>query len=264
MKRRIYEILEVGELADRTSRIFDIFILVLISLNVICVVLESIRPLEAQWRAWFRAFEVFSVAVFTIEYILRLWSCTENEAYQRPVLGRLRFIISPLATIDLMAILPFYLATAVDLRFARAVRLFRLFRVAKVSRYSSVLSTFGRVLNAKKEELFTMLSFILLLLLFASTIMYFVENQAQPEAFSSIPAAMWWGVSTLTTVGYGDTYPITPLGKLIASAISILGIGLFALPAGILGSAFVDDMQKAKKSAKSCPHCGGKLGPLTQ
>ena len=162
--------------------------------------------------------------------------------------------------IDLLAIAPFYVASYMDLRILRALRLFRLFRIAKVTRYSSVLNTFGRVLRAKKEELVIMLSFTVMLLLISSAVMYLVENPAQPEKFSSIPTAMWWGITTLTTVGYGDAYPVTPLGKILGSVIAVMGIGLFALPAGILGSAFMEDLQKRKgHSSSSCPHCGKDL-----
>ena len=168
-------------------------------------------------------------------------------------------MMSPLGLIDLLAILPFFLMTFLDLRFLRAARLFRLFRVLKFTRYSSVMNTFARVIKAKKEELLTILSLMLLLLLFASALIYFVENESQPDSFSSIPAALWWGVATLTTVGYGDIYPVTGLGKLIASTIAIMGIVLFALPAGIMGSAFLEDLQSRKRQLSVCPHCGNDI-----
>ena len=259
VRRRVFEILEASDEDDKFSRVVDLFILILIGLNVIAVLLETVKSVYIIWGLYFRAFEVFSIVVFSIEYVLRLWSCTENPRYSRPLLGRMRFVVSLMGLVDFLAIAPFFIAPYVDLRFLRILRMFRLFRLAKVARYSSVLNTFGRVLAAKKEELVTMLSFILVLLLLSSAAMYFIENPAQPEKFSSIPAAMWWGVSTLTTVGYGDAYPVTPAGKILGSVIAIMGIGLFALPAGILGSAFVEDLQKRKKHIGPCPHCGKEL-----
>ena len=138
----------------------------------------------------------------------------------------------------------------------RMVRLFRLFRLAKLARYSTALRTFGRVFAAKKEELVTTLLFLSLLLLAASCLIYFAEYDDQPEAFSSIPAAMWWGIATLTTVGYGDIYPVTIAGKIIGSVIAVLGIGMFALPTGILGAAFLEEIEEQKTTPKPCPHCG--------
>lgn len=257
-KSRIFEILEVAPAGDIPSRVFDVFIMTLISLNVIAVILETVKGLSSRYTLFFRTFEVFSISVFTIEYLLRLWTCTADNRLKRPVKGRIRFAMRPLALVDLMAILPFYIPMVIplDLRFIRAVRLFRLFRLFKMGRYSESLKTFGNVLKEKKEELLITLFVVSILLVIASSLMYFVENQAQPEVFSSIPAAMWWGVATLTTVGYGDVFPITPVGKLLGAIIAIIGIGMFALPAGILGSGFVEEMQKRRRKRGICPHCG--------
>ena len=148
----------------------------------------------------------------------------------------------------------------------RAFRLFRLFRILKLARYSESLQTFVDVLRLKKEELMLMLFAIIILLIISSSLVYEAENEAQPEAFSSIPAAMWWGVVTLGTVGYGDIFPITPMGKLIGSFVVILGIGLFALPTGILASGFAEVLAKRKeerqKGREMCPHCGRYIGDL--
>ena len=169
MKKRTYEILEVASPGDKLSRAFDIFIISLISLNVLAVILGSIQSLFVQYRFFFRRFEVFSVIVFTMEYILRVWSCTENPRYKNPVLGRLRFMFTPLALIDLLAVLPFYLPMVVklDLRFLRAVRLVRIFRLFKVGRYSESMKLFGRVLKAKKEQLLVTLFAVFILLTIA-------------------------------------------------------------------------------------------------
>ena len=264
LKTRIYGILEPG---DEDSKYFDPVIMGLIVLNVAAVVLETVHSIYSAYAPLFRAFDIFSVAVFTVEYILRVWSCTVNPRFKDPVRGRLRFIMTPLSLVDLMAVLPFYLPVFfLDLRFMRAMRLFRLFRVLKLARYSEALQTFVDVLRLKKEEILLMFFAIMILLVVSSSLMYEAENAAQPEAFSSIPVAMWWGIVTLATVGYGDVYPVTLWGKLIGSIVVILGIGLFALPTGVLASGFAEVLAKRKEDRKMqkfrCPHCGRYIGKL--
>jgi voltage-gated potassium channel len=264
LKARIYGILEPG---DEDSKYFDPFIMGLIILNVVAVVLETVDWIYALFGPVFYAFDLFSIAVFSVEYLLRLWSCTENQMYRDPVSGRLRFMVTPMALVDLLAVLPFYLPSVQsDLRIMRAMRLFRLFRVLKLARYSESLQTFIDVLRLKKEELVLMFFAILILLVISSTLVYEAEHEAQPDAFASIPAAMWWGIVTLATVGYGDVYPETELGKLIGSIVVILGIGLFALPTGVLASGFTEVLARKKEKHKMkelrCPHCGRYIGDL--
>lgn len=258
VKKVLFEILEVASADDLPSRVFDVFIMTLISLNVIAVILETVESLSSQYKLFYWIFEIFSVSVFTIEYLLRLLTCTTDNRFKSPFKGRIRFAVTPLSLVDLMAILPFYLPMIIpiDLRFIRALRLFRLFRLFKMARYSEALKTLRNVLKGKKEELLIAIFSVLILLVISSSLMYFVENEAQPDAFSSIPAAMWWGVATLTTVGYGDVYPITPIGKFLGAIIALLGIGMFALPAGILASGFAEEIQKRRGKQRICPHCG--------
>src|SRR5262249_49718089 len=157
------------------------------------------------------------------------------------VIGRLRYVLSPMALVDLVAVLPSLIpGGTLDLRFARSIRLFRLLRSLKLARYSRSLQTLGRVLQSRKEQLGVTRFAGMVLLVCAACSIYFAEHEAQPKSFPHIPAAMWWGVVTLTTVGYGDVYPVTALGKTIASVIAILGIGLFALPAGIVAGGFAE------------------------
>ena len=260
LKNRVFYILDVSRPGDTLSRAFDIFIISLIGLNVMALMAETVEGIHESAPTFFRWFEVVSVLIFTIEYILRVWTCTEAPQYRSRVRGRIRFILTPLALIDFLAILPFYLPfIGFDLRSIRAVRLFRFFRVMRIARYSNALRILGRVFKAKKAELVTASFFLMILLIIASTFMYFVENASQPEVFSSIPAAMWWAATTITTVGYGDIYPITAGGKVIAAIISILGIGMFALPTGILGAGFVEEMQSRKDMVRKCPHCGENI-----
>lgn len=239
------------------ERATNAFLVALIVLNVVAVVLESVHALYARYRLAFDAFEWFSVAVFTVEYLLRVWSVTANPRYAHPLTGRLRFMLTPGAIVDLVAIVPAYLPGALDLRFTRIVRLVRLL---KIGRYSEPLRLFARVFRSRRDELVLIAALLLVLLVLSSSSMYFLENAAQPEAFSSIPAAMWWAMATLTTVGYGDVIPATPLGKAVGSFIAVLGIGVFALPAGILAAAFAEELRKQKAPpATTCPHCGRPL-----
>jgi voltage-gated potassium channel len=260
IKKRIFEILEVAKEGDHASKVFDVFITSLIFLNVIAVILGTVNTIAIQHRTFLKFFEIFSIAIFTLEYFLRILSCTMLENFKNPITGRLKFAFTPMALIDLIAILPFYIPKIIllDLRFVRALRLFRVFRLFKIGRYSNALKIFHRAIKSKKEELLITLFTGGILLVIASSLIYFVESKSQPEVFSSIPAAMWWGVITLTTVGYGDVYPITVMGKIIGSFIALLGIGMFALPAGILSSAFADEIQKRKNNIV-CPNCGKSL-----
>jgi len=258
IKERIYGILEETPYSDLYNTVFDIFIVTLILLNVVAVVLETVHSLASRFMYFFHAFEFFSIAVFTIEYILRMWTCTSNVRFRRPFRGRLRYAVTPMAIVDLLAVLPFYLPMilTLDLRFIRALRLFRLIRLFKIERYSESLRTLGSVFKEKKEELLITVFTVFILVVIASSLMYFVENEAQPKSFGSIPAAMWWGVATLTTVGYGDVYPITPLGKFLGAIIAFLGIGMFAVPTGIIGAGLVSEVQSKREKKRLCPHCG--------
>ncbi len=259
-KRRAHQIVNSPEDGSRASRLFDQTIFTLIGFTSLAIVLETIAPIAEVAQGAFEVFEVITVAVFSVEYILRVWSCTEDPEYAHPLWGRLRFAVQPLTLVDLLAILPFYVPLAgIDLRIARVLRLLRLL---KLTRYSESMSIIGDVLRSRREALISTLFVGFVLLLFASAMMYLAEREAQPEGFSSIPAAMWWGMVTLTTVGYGDLFPVTPLGRGLGAAVALLGIGLFALPAGILGSAFVEELDRRRSPEPenpTCPHCGKSL-----
>ncbi len=256
-KFRIYSVLKVSRKPGNVSWFFDVFIIILIVGNVIAMLLESIEPLRLKYTVKFHFFEVFSVTVFTLEYILRIWTATLNPDFAARIKGRLKYAFTPLALVDLLAILPFFLPfVGVDLRLLRVLRIFRIFRLFKIARYVSALAIINRVVNQKKEELAISLLFTLFLLLITSTLMYYIENEAQPENFSSIPETMWWGIATLTTVGYGDLYPITPFGQFMGGVIAVIGIGLFALPTGILASGFSEELSNRKEHADCCPTCG--------
>ncbi|MFC7202834.1 ion transporter [Haloferax namakaokahaiae] len=257
-KARTHRLLEVGG-DTREELIFDWGIMALIAANVVAVILSTVDALYLQYQALFQLFELVSVSIFTLEYLGRIWAVTVNEGYSGPVTGRIRYALKPMLIIDLLAILPFYVGFFfVDLRFLRALRLFRFFRLLKLARYSQSIRSFKRVLQDKREDLVVSISATLILLVLAASMMYFFERTAQPDVFSSIPAAFWWAVVTLTTVGYGDVYPVTFGGRLFAAIVAFLGIGLFALPASILSSGFVEQSSTAD-SPTYCPHCGESL-----
>lgn len=236
------------------------FIYGLIIINVSALVLESYKEIRTDYKQIFQVIEIFSVAVFTIEYLLRLWVSGLDKTVKK---NRLKFIFSPLGLIDLFAILPFYLPMIflIDLRVIRILRLLRLLRVFKLGRFSKSLKTIYKVLKETKTDLAMTVFVAFILLVLSSTLMYYVENEAQPIKFASIGHSFWWSVATLTTVGYGDVYPITALGKFMSAIIALIGIGFVALPTGIISSAFVDEMQskRAKKKECECPNCGIKF-----
>jgi len=254
-RRRVYLILEPTEKRNILERIFEIILVTIIVLNILAIVSESIKEVHDQYGHLFHHFEVFSVVFFTIEYILRVYSIVEHKTYKHPVTGRLKFVGSPMAVIDLMAFVPFYLSfLPLDLRFLRIFRLMGLLRMFKVARYLHALTMIKKVLYDRREQLVLSIIFILFILVIISTTMYYVEREAQPEKFTSIPATMWWGIATLTTVGYGDMVPITAWGRILGGLFAITGVGLLALPAGILSSGFFEMMHRPSK--QKCPHCG--------
>ncbi len=264
LRRRVWEIVEPNQGQDLHSHLFDTLIIGLILLNVAAVILESVASIQAEYGEALRTFELISVAIFSAEYLLRMWSVTADPQYAQPVRGRLRFAVKPLPLIDLLAILPYYLMLAgVDLRVVRTLRILRLLRVAKLGRYDKALRVIGRVIRHKKEELVLTISVLLILLVISSALMYHAEHAAQPDNFPDIPTTMWWSIVTLTTVGYGDVYPITGIGRLLAAVISVFGIGMVALPAGIIGSGFVEEIQRKTVDKEGCcPHCGKPVREL--
>lgn len=244
------------------DRLFNLFIILLILLNTVAVMLETVQPIYEAYEPFFYAFDVVSIAIFTLEYLLRIWSCTVDARYQHPIYGRLRFIFSSGMLIDLLAILPFYLHIFVefDLRVLRILRLLRLLRVFHLTSYMKATRLITRVFKARKNELFISLVLLSFLLIISSCLIYFTEHAAQPDQFTSIPHTLWWSIITLTTVGYGDMIPITTVGKALTGVILLSGVALFALPAGIITAGFLEESKRSKKILDpKCPHCGMPL-----
>ncbi|MFA6033665.1 MAG: ion transporter [Myxococcota bacterium] len=242
---------------NRGSVVVQSSISILILINVIAVLFKSYASVRNSFFGQhLMALEYFSVVVFTIEYFMRVWSCTSDPAFARPVAGRLKFMMRPLAILDLIAIAPFYMpGINVNLLLLRVFRLFRLVKLDRLWKYAKSIELLGRIFRERKEEMLIAFSILLSLTFVSSTLLYYAENAAQPEKFSSIPAAMWCSIITLTSVGYGDIYPITVLGKIIAAATAILGGMMFAVPTGILAAGFIGHFRQMNMHGK-CPTCG--------
>lgn len=265
MKRRIFEIISKAENGDRASRIFDVSIMSLIILSVLSIILESFQDVATRFGGAFRVFEVVTVVVFTVEYLARIW--TADLLYPEATHPRLKYVLSFMAIMDLLAVLPFYLPfISADLRFLRMVRLLRLFRllrIFKLGRYFDALQLIVAVLRESAAQLIISVALCLFVMLFSAIIMYTVENPVQPEQFPNVIASLWWAICTLTTVGYGDVYPVTAVGRFFASVISLVGIGIIAIPTGIIAGGFSSAISKRSKTEEDvkqyCPYCGHKL-----
>lgn len=263
-RKYVYDLLLSPAIDTRTEYWMRVSIAVLIFVNVLIVILETVQEVHDVCHEIFHVIEVFSIIVFSVEYVLRLWAIVEHSQFRHPLWGRVRYFFTFFALIDLLAILPFFLPHLIsaDLLIVRALRLFRLIRVLKLGRYSTSFEMMGRVLRKKREEMFSSMFVLVIILIISSSLMYFIEHEAQPKAFPNIPAALWWGVATLTTIGYGDIYPITALGKVFAAISAILSVGIVALPSGIIVTGFIEEMQTrlVKKEnlpqPRQCPHCG--------
>jgi voltage-gated potassium channel len=248
LRRRIHALLENDDPRNPWGRRLQIALISLIMINVVCVILESEPEFGKTYDTLFYLVEFASVIIFTIEYGLRVWCSVEAREYRRakPLKARLRYAMTPMALIDLASILPFWLQfiTGIDLRMLRALRLLRVF---KLTRYAPVVRLFLDVFREEAESILAALFLLLVLMMVSSSLMFLAEHEAQPEAFSTIPKTMWWAVVTLTTVGYGDAVPITTAGKIIAGVVTIIGVGMVALPTGILLAGLQDQVHRRRE-----------------
>lgn len=224
--------------------------------NVVAMMIETMAGLPHGVQAFLAGFELFSLLLFTLEYLLRLWVAPEDPDYQTHF-GRLRWMATPMALIDLAVLVPFFLPMfmPIDLRSLRALRLLRVLRLLKFQRYSDAVGTLGRVVAARRGELAAVALIVAVMLVVLSTLIYHAEHEAQPDMFPDIPSSLWWAIITLTTIGYGDVYPVTTLGKVVGGIAALTGVGLVTLPAGILATGFFEEVRRGTK----CPHCGHDL-----
>lgn len=267
IKDVIFEIMEPRNNYNLASKIFDICILSLVVLNLIIIIAETftLPPLLSTIFYWA---DVFSVIIFTIEYLLRVWTANRLRRDLSRVTSRAKYIFSPMALIDVLSILPFYITLLfpIDLSILRVLRVARLFRIFKLVRYTSAMAAIINVFRRKKTQLFSSIFVVSLLMIIAAVLMFHIENAAQPNVFQNAFAALWWAVATLTTVGYGDIYPVTVMGKILSACIALLGIGLVAVPTGIISAGFMENMDKNHASPEEhddekthCPYCGKKI-----
>lgn len=270
IKKYVYNTIQPTANSNIASKIFDTFIMILIFLSIASVFIMTFK-IDDRITAILTHIEKFSLIIFSIEYILRLWTADYLYPEAGKIKSRLKYAASGMAMVDLIAILPFFLPMLlpVNLVGVRAFRLLRLLRLFKINRYSDALSSIGRVLKKKIYEIVVSVIFVFILLVIVSLLIYYVEHDAQPDKFENAFSGLWWAVATLTTVGYGDIYPVTVLGKILGTLISIMGIGMVAVPTGILSAGFIEVLSQKKsdkeeqdseeEEKKYCPHCGKKL-----
>ncbi|HPE61578.1 MAG TPA: ion transporter [Thiolinea sp.] len=246
LRYQLYQLLE--QQRGYWGKLLELALIALIIINVIAIIVESEAELHQRQLYVFYEIEYISIAIFSLEYLARVWVCVEasDETRQQPLKARLRYMCSPTAIIDLLAILPFYLGffiQSTDLRILRSLRLLRMF---KLTRYSRAM-LLRQVIIQEMETMVSAIVAMLLLILVAACCLYLVEGRVQPEAFGSIPRALWWSTVTLTTIGYGDTVPVTFIGKLLSAAIMVFGIAVAALPSAILASGLINELDRRRE-----------------
>lgn len=270
IKQRAHEILEVARPNDKASRAVDIGLMCLILINVALIIADTfdLPPLAVRISG---IVETVSVVIFTIEYILRLWVADLSYPELSPFRARLKYIRSFAAVIDLVSLLPSFIsAMSANFMVLRMLRVLRLLRAFKLNRYTHALRDIGEVFRKKASQLISSMLVVSFLMVISSVLMYDAEHEAQPEVFDNALSGLWWAIATLTTVGYGDIYPVTAVGRVMSAIIALLGIGLVAVPTGIITAGFSEHISQnqieAEKSAKAddeekkyCPYCGHKL-----
>lgn len=246
LRQKIFSLMNETPTSGRLQSQLDLFFIFFIIISVICVFLETVPEIATPLHEEFHLLDLVAIAVFTTEYLLRLYSAPEQTPEKSPLMARATFPLRPSSMVDLVAILPFYLQfmISVDLRF---IRILRVLRVAKLTRYNTAMKTFAIVLQREKRAFAAALFVTFLITILAGAIVYEVEHSVQPDKFDTMFRAMYWAVITLASVGYGDISPITPIGQMFTMFLAILGIGIVALPAGILGSAFTDQLRQDRE-----------------
>lgn len=242
IKKRTFEIIEKGAHGDTPSKVFDIFIMILICLNVLSVFVETFT-ISNTMRRILADIELFSIIIFSVEFILRVWTADFLYKNLSPVKAKIRYVFSFMALIDLFAILPFYIpfVIKVDLRVLRILRLFRLSRIIKANRYTKSLQKVMRVISEKSAELFSAVLMLFILMLISSVLIYYIESPAQPDVYKNALSGLWWSIAIFTSVWLGDIYPITAAGKILCALMAIFGVAIIAVPTGIISSGFVED-----------------------
>lgn len=266
IKGTVFTVIQPAERGNIASKIFDLFIMLLIFASIASVFIMTFNVSPETIR-FLNRFEYWVLIVFSVEYLLRIWTADMLYPELSPWRARLKYVCSGMAIIDLIAILPFYLPMfmKVNLVVIRSIRLVRLLRLFKLSRYTDAVSSIWAVFRNKFQEILVSVIFVIILLTIASLLIYYAEHDAQPDKFANAFSGVWWAVATLTTVGYGDIYPVTALGRFLGGIIAIMGIGLVAVPTGIISAGFVELLERKHhdkaedEKPNYCPHCGKKL-----
>ena len=242
LKKRTFEIIEKGEKGDTVSKIFDICILLLICGNVLSVFVETFK-ISNEMRSILFYIELFSIIIFSVEFILRVWTADFLYENMPLVQSKIKYIFSFMALIDLFAILPFYIpfVIKVDLRVLRTLRLFRLLRIFKANRYTQSLQKVIDVIKDKSAELFSAILMLFILMLISSVLIYYIESPAQPDVYTNALSGLWWSIAIFTSVWLGDIYPITAAGKILCALMAVFGVAIIAVPTGIISSGFVEN-----------------------
>ena len=249
LKRRVFSVIK-DQSDTMAGRVFTVFMSVLILVNVAFVLFDTLSHEPGILKTSARPVEVVSVAIFTAEYLLRLWTADLLYPESTPARARLRYVMSGMAIVDLLSILPFYLPGSLDLRILRILRLVRLVRVFKLGRYNTAMGIVGRVLKRAAPALVSAISVIFLMVIVWAVLMYYVENDAQPEQFTSAFQGLWWAISTITTVGYGDITPVTVLGKILGAMIELSGVALVAIPTGIVSAEYMNELDREPETVQ--------------
>ena len=262
VKSFIYNHIRDDDDNDFLSNIIDGIIVFLIIINVLIIFLDTFQDIRNFILPLYKYIDIFSIIIFSIEYILRVWTSDLISLYKNksPIKARFKYIFSPKAIIDMISLLSFYLPlfSFNNFRILRIVRLVRILSLLKVNRYSKAMVTLGKVIKNKSIQLISSFFIVSVLIIFASLLMYYIENEAQPGTFDNAFSSLWWAIATLTTVGYGDIYPVTIIGKILGIFISLMGIAIIAIPTGIISAGFIEQIDEARDKIKYCPHCGKK------
>ncbi len=263
IKHKAFRLVESVENATPIERAVDIFLLIAIFVSVVFFIIGTVPAIATEYAMLIAVADVVAVAIFTLEYMIHLWACTVNEGYRHPFFGRIRYALKPMMMVDLLAILPFFLSMfGGHFLILRILRLFRVARILKINRYSSALTAIRRVLHDKRPELLISISMMLTLIILTSTLLFYVESDIEGTVFTSIPAAMWTSVASVTPLGFAQAYPETIIGRVLMMLTAIFGVGTFALPSGIFASGFSEQLKSVRDTSTQtsrlpvvCPHC---------
>lgn len=264
LKHRLYDLMEVPAYKNNTGWYYEFFMMGLILMNGVALIAGTVDWIQQQYESLLIPFEYISVVIFSVEYIILLWVCTQNHKYHDPVMGRIRYAMTPIAIINLVSVLPALIPflIPVNLSSLRLFRLFRMIRLLKLTKYSDSLKTLMKALDSRKEQLIMTCIITGFLVVVASIFMFYAETAENPSpAFADIPHTIWWAFVKLSPISNEPGVPVTVNGKMIMSLLAILEIGIFAIPAGIMAGAF-DEQWKADKSRKQLNECKKDLNQI--